>query len=82
MSHPAVSLCAVVAKADDRWGEVPFAFVELKDGETIDEEGLISFARSQLAGFKTPKKISFQELPKTSTGKIQKFELREKAKLL
>ena len=82
MGHPAVSLCAVVAKSDDRWGEVPFAFVELKDGEFIDEQSLISFARSQLAGFKTPKRITFQELPKTSTGKIQKFELREKAKLL
>ena len=82
MSHPAVSLCAVVAKADDKWGEVPFAFVELKVGETVSEGDLISFARAQLAGFKTPKKISFQELPKTSTGKIQKFELREKAKLL
>ena len=82
MGHPAVSLCAVVAKADDKWGEVPFAFVELKDGESIDEKDLISFARNQLAGFKTPKNISFQELPKTSTGKIQKFELREKAKLL
>ncbi|MGB0634401.1 MAG: AMP-binding protein [Paracoccaceae bacterium] len=82
MSHPAVSLCAVVAKADDKWGEVPFAFVELKVGETVSEGDLISFARAQLAGFKTPKQISFQELPKTSTGKIQKFELREKAKLL
>jgi len=82
MSHPAVSLCAVVAKADDKWGEVPFAFVELKMGETVSEGDLISFARAQLAGFKTPKQISFQELPKTSTGKIQKFELREKAKLL
>ena len=82
MSHPAVSLCAVVAKADDKWGEVPFAFVELKVGETVREGDLISFARAQLAGFKTPKQISFQELPKTSTGKIQKFELREKAKLL
>ena len=82
MSHPAVSLCAVVAKADEKWGEVPFAFVELKLGDNVSEGDLISFARSQLAGFKTPKQVSFQELPKTSTGKIQKFELREKAKLL
>ena len=82
MSHPAVSLCAVVAKADEKWGEVPFAFVELKVGDNVSEGDLISFARSQLAGFKTPKQVSFQELPKTSTGKIQKFELREKAKLL
>ena len=82
MSHPAVSLCAVVAKADEKWGEVPFAFVELKVGDNVSEGDLISFARSQLAGFKTPKQVSFQELPKTSTGKIQKFELREKAKAL
>jgi fatty-acyl-CoA synthase len=82
MSHPSVSLCAVVAKPDDKWGEVACAFVELKDGETGDEAALIAHARAQLAGFKTPKLVIFQELPKTSTGKIQKFELREKAKTL
>jgi fatty-acyl-CoA synthase len=82
MSHPSVSLCAVVAKPDDKWGEVACAFVELKDGETGDEAALIAHARAQLAGFKTPKQVIFQELPKTSTGKIQKFELREKAKSL
>ena len=78
-SHPAVSLCAVVAKPDDKWGEVPCAFVELKPNSTASEEELIAFARAKLAGFKTPKKVVFQELPKTSTGKIQKFELRKTA---
>ena len=82
MSHPSVSLCAVVAKPDDKWGEVPCAFVELKQGETGDEAALIAHARAELAGFKTPKHVIFMELPKTSTGKIQKFELREKAKTL
>jgi len=82
MSHPAVSLCAVVAKPDDKWGEVPCAFVELKDNATTDEATLIAHARAQLAGFKTPKQVIFQELPKTSTGKIQKFELRTQAKSL
>jgi len=77
MGHPAVSLSAVVAKADEKWGEVPCAFIELLDGASISEEELIRFARSKLAGFKTPKTIIFQELPKTSTGKIQKFELRK-----
>lgn len=80
MHHPAVSLCAVVAKPDDKWGEVPCAFVELKDGETCEEAALIAFVRERLAGFKTPKRVVFQELPKTSTGKIQKFELRTLAK--
>ncbi|SEW25226.1 fatty-acyl-CoA synthase [Aliiroseovarius sediminilitoris] len=78
MHHPAVSLCAVVAKPDDKWGEVPCAFVELKDGAKVTEDELIAFVRSRLAGFKTPKMIEFCELPKTSTGKIQKFELRDR----
>ena len=82
MHHPAVSLCAVVAKPDDKWGEVPCAFVELKEGAEADEAELITFARARLAGFKTPKKVVFCELPKTSTGKIQKFELRTLAKTL
>ena len=82
MGHDAVSLAAVVAKPDDKWGEVPCAFIELKDGESVDAEELIAFARSKLAGFKTPKTVVFEELPKTSTGKIQKFELRKKAKTL
>jgi|TARA_B100000768_G_scaffold30365_1_gene28806 fatty-acyl-CoA synthase len=82
MSHPSVMLCAVVAKVDDKWGEVPCAFVELKEGLNVTEEELIAFARTQLAGFKTPKHVFFQDLPKTSTGKIQKFELRQKTKSL
>ncbi len=82
MHHPAVNLCAVVAKPDDKWGEVPCAFVELKDGASADEAEIIAFTRERLAGFKTPKRVVFQELPKTSTGKIQKFELRAQAKTL
>jgi len=82
MGHEAVLLCAVVAKPDEKWGEVPCAFVELKDGHAVVEEDLIAFARQKLAGFKTPKQVVFQELPKTSTGKIQKFELRKAAKAL
>jgi len=82
MHHPAVSLCAVVAKPDDKWGEVPCAFVELKEGAAASEEELIAFARERLAGFKTPKRVIFLELPKTSTGKIQKFELRALVKEL
>ncbi len=77
MKHPAVLLCAVVAMPDEKWGEVPCAFVELKDGVEATEEELIGFVREKLAGFKSPKKVVFQELPKTSTGKIQKFELRK-----
>ncbi|CRL13943.1 AMP-binding protein [Phaeobacter italicus] len=82
MAHPAVNLAAVVAKPDDKWGEVPCAFVELKPGEDVDEAALIAFSRDTLAGFKAPKKVVFQELPKTSTGKIQKFELRSIARKL
>ena len=80
MAHPDINLCAVVAKPDEKWGEVPCAFVELKAGITPDGDALIAFARTKLAGFKTPKQVVFQELPKTSTGKIQKFELRTIAK--
>ena len=77
MGHPDVNLAAVVAKPDDKWGEVPCAFVELKPGAHADEAALIAFPAKTLAGFKTPKTVIFQELPKTSTGKIQKFELRK-----
>ncbi|NCW53585.1 MAG: acyl-CoA synthetase [Rhodobacteraceae bacterium] len=82
MAHPSVSLCAVVAKPDEKWGEVPCAFVELLDGKSASEEDIIQFARSKVAGFKAPKRVVFRELPKTSTGKIQKFELRGVAKNL
>lgn len=82
MHHPSVSLCAVVAKPDEKWGEVPCAFVELKPGAVATEAELILHCRNRLAGFKTPKHVIFAELPKTSTGKIQKFELRAVAKLL
>jgi fatty-acyl-CoA synthase len=82
MHHPAVLLCAVVAKPDAKWGEVPCAFVELKPGSTASEADLIAHCRTRLAGFKTPKHVIFAELPKTSTGKIQKFELRAVAKLM
>jgi fatty-acyl-CoA synthase len=82
MAHDAVLLCAVVAKPDEKWGEVPCAFVELKGNHSATEDELIAFARSRLAGFKTPKKVVFEELPKTSTGKIQKFQLRDRAKAL
>ena len=82
MHHPAVSLCAVVAKPDAKWGEVPCAFVELKPGTSVTEADLIAHCRARLAGFKTPKFVVFTELPKTSTGKIQKYELRAVAKLL
>ncbi len=78
--HPAVAAAAVVAKPDDKWGEVPCAFVELKAGESLSEEELIDFCRERMAGFKRPKKVVFGELPKTATGKIQKFVLREQAR--
>ncbi len=80
MHHPAVSLCAVVARPDDKWGETPFAFVELKEGVACGEAELIEHCRKTLAGFKIPKGVAFTELPKTSTGKIQKFTLRDRVK--
>ncbi|MGD9862347.1 MAG: AMP-binding protein [Pseudodonghicola sp.] len=82
MAHPDVNLAAVVAKPDEKWGEVPCAFVELKPGAETSEKDLISFTRQRLSGFKTPKQVVFRDLPKTSTGKIQKFELRRIAKEL
>ena len=78
--HPAVSLAAVVAKPDEKWGETPCAFVELIKDKLAEEKDIIEFCRETLAGFKIPKKVIFCELPKTSTGKIQKFELRKKVK--
>jgi fatty-acyl-CoA synthase len=80
--HPAVFIAAVVAKPDDKWGEVPCAFVEKVKDKDVKEKDLIDFCKETLAGFKIPKKIEFCELPKTSTGKIQKFELRKIAKEL
>jgi len=77
--HPAVLAAAVVAKPDARWGETPCAFVELKAGAQTSAEELIAHCKTQLAGFKVPRAIEFCELPKTSTGKIQKFELRKRA---
>ena len=78
--HPAVLAAGVVAKPDEKWGEVPMAFIELKPDAEATADELIAFCREQLAGFKTPKAIEFGELPKTSTGKIQKFVLRERAR--
>jgi fatty-acyl-CoA synthase len=80
MGHADVMLCAVVAMPDNKWGEVPCAFVELKEGHDGDEAAMIAFTRERLAGFKCPKMVVFGELPKTSTGKIQKFELRKSFK--
>lgn len=80
--HPAVMDAAVVAKADERWGETPCAFVALKDGATVGEQELIDFVRSEIAHYKAPKRVVFGDLPKTSTGKTQKFVLRKKAKEL
>jgi fatty-acyl-CoA synthase len=77
--HPAILAAAVVAKPDPRWGETPCAFVELKPGATVKSEELIEHCRQHLARFKVPKSVVFGELPKTSTGKIQKFVLRERA---
>jgi fatty-acyl-CoA synthase len=74
--HPAVLFAAVVAKPDPKWGEVPCAFVELKDGATATEAEIIAYCRSHMSGFKTPKAVVFCTIPKTSTGKIQKFLLR------
>ena len=82
MGHDAVNLAAVVAQPHDKWGEVPCAFVEIKPGSEATEEALIAFTRESLAGFKTPKRVIFGELPKTYTGKIQKFELRKRAAAL
>ena len=77
-NHPSVSIAAVVAKPDEKWGEVPCAFIELVKDKPTTEKELISFCKETLAGFKVPKQVVFCELPKTSTGKIQKFELRKK----
>jgi fatty-acyl-CoA synthase len=82
MKHPAVALAAVVAKPDEKWGEVPCACLELKPGAQVTEAEIIAFCRERLAGFKTPKKVVVMDLPKTSTGKIQKFELRAQVRAM
>jgi fatty-acyl-CoA synthase len=78
--HPAVAVCAVVAKPDEKWGETPCAFVELKPGTAATKDEMICWCRDRLAHFKAPRHVVFAEVPRTSTGKIQKFKLRELAK--
>ena len=78
--HPAVGAAAVVAKPDDKWGETPCAFIELKPGEKATRDDIIAWCRQNLAGYKCPRYVVFTELPRTSTGKIQKFKLRDMAK--
>jgi acyl-CoA synthetase (AMP-forming)/AMP-acid ligase II len=77
--HPAVLFAAVVAKPDAKWGEVPCAFIELKEGAKTTEAQIIAYCRNHMSSFKTPKAVVFGTIPKTSTGKIQKFLLRNKA---
>jgi fatty-acyl-CoA synthase len=76
--HTAVLSCAVVAKPDERWGEVPLAFVEIKPGSSVSAEELVAHCKDLLAGYKVPKEVRFEAIPKTSTGKIQKYALRQK----
>jgi fatty-acyl-CoA synthase len=78
--HPAVQAAAVVAKPDDKWGETPCAFIELKPGMQASAEEMLQWCRDGLAHYKAPRHILFEELPKTSTGKVQKFKLRERAR--
>jgi len=80
--HPDVMEAAVVARPDDKWGETPCAFVTLKAGATVDAAGLIAYCRDNMAHFKAPKTVVFGDLPKTSTGKVQKFTLRDRARSL
>ncbi len=78
--HPAVMACAVVARPDPKWGETPLAYVELKPGSQVDAAELVAHCKGLLAGYKVPRDIRFEPIPKTSTGKIQKFQLRERAR--
>ena len=78
--HPAVAACAVVAKPDPKWGESPVAFVELQPGAVVSAAELVTHCKGLLAGYKVPREIRFEPIPKTSTGKIQKFQLRERAR--
>ena len=80
--HPAVLAAAVVAMPDAKWGETPCAFVELKPGAKASDKEIVEFCRERMARFKAPRAVVFGELPKTSTGKIQKFVLRQQAKAL
>ena len=80
--HPAIMDVGVVAKSDEKWGEVPCAFVQLKDDHSASEKELIAFVKREIAHFKAPKHIIFGQLPKTATGKTQKYVLREKADML
>jgi len=78
--HPAVAACAVVARPDPKWGETPLAYVELRAGARATAAELIAHCRSLLAGYKIPREVRFEEIPKTATGKIQKYLLRERAR--
>ena len=78
--HPAIQAAAVVAKPDEKWGETPCAFVELRPGKQATAEDIIAWCREGLARYKVPKHVVFVELPKTSTGKVQKYKLRDLAK--
>ncbi len=78
--HPAVAACGVVAKEDPKWGETPCAFIELRPGESVGAEDIVAWCRDHLAHYKVPRHVIFAEIPKTSTGKIQKFKLRDMAK--
>jgi len=81
--HPAVSEAAVTAMPDEKWGETPCALIDLRTGaDAVTEEDIIDFCRDNMARFQAPRKVVFGSLPKTSTGKMRKFELRERAKKL
>ena len=78
--HPAVAVAAVVAMPDEKWGEIPCAFIELGDGQNVTQAELIQWCRDNMAAFKTPRKFVFEVIPKTSTGKIQKYILRKRVR--
>jgi fatty-acyl-CoA synthase len=79
LKHPAVMFAAVVARHDEKWGETPCAFIERKPGHDVSAQELIAWCRANLAHYKAPRHVVFAEIPKTSTGKIQKFKLRAMA---
>lgn len=81
-SHPAVVEAAVVARPDNHWGQTPCAFVKLKEGFSVDDQEIINFCRDNLPHYMAPRTVIFEDIPKTSTGKIQKFILRERANAL